>query len=77
MRNIGTAPYAHGVHYDAISRWQRADMESTGMVYSSRSGRPPRRRTFEVTAARLACDAHRIRCTVECRGRCVVACSRG
>ena len=37
-------------------------MEAIGMVYSSRSARaPPRRRTFGVTAARLACDAHRIR----------------
>lgn len=40
------------------------------MVYSPRSGRVKfgsfsgRRRKFEVTAARLSCDGHRIRCTV-------------
>jgi hypothetical protein len=38
------------------------DMEAIGMFYSSRSGRaPPRCRSFEVTAALLPCDAHRIR----------------
>jgi hypothetical protein len=37
-------------------------MEAIGLVYSSRSARVPRgAATFEVTAARLACDAHRIR----------------
>jgi hypothetical protein len=33
--------YARGMHYDPISRKQRADMETTGMVYS-RSGRAPK-----------------------------------
>jgi hypothetical protein len=50
------------MHCDLISRWERADMEATGMVYSSRSGALPEAApTFGGDVARLACDAHRIR----------------
>jgi hypothetical protein len=57
--------YARGMHYDPISRWEGADIEAIGMVYSSRSGRAPRgAASLEVTAAQLFCDAHRVRCAV-------------
>ena len=49
------------------------------MVYSSRSVRSPRRRTFEVTVARLAGGTPTslgLPPSVR-RGRCVVACSSG
>jgi hypothetical protein len=54
---VAAAPclYARGMHCDAISRWERADTEATGMVYSSRPGCAPRGcPTFAVTAARPA-----------------------
>jgi hypothetical protein len=42
MRNIGTVPHAGGMHYDPISRWERAYIGAISMVYSSRSGRAPK-----------------------------------
>jgi hypothetical protein len=67
------------VHCDPISRCERAYIEATSMVNSSRPDRGHQRRcTFEVTATRLACDADRMRCNVYgCGGRRVVVCSNG
>jgi hypothetical protein len=49
VRLISTTPsrstsclYARGMHSDPHIALERADVEATGMVYSSRSGRGPR-----------------------------------
>jgi hypothetical protein len=66
FRVAAELPYRAFTHLECITTPYRlygpeTDMEATGMVYSSRLDRAPRGRTFEVTAARLICDAHRMR----------------
>jgi hypothetical protein len=72
VRLISTTPsrstsclYARGMHSDphvALGK-SRCGGHRHGLLVKIWS-RSPRSRTFEVTAARLACDAHPIRCTV-------------
>jgi hypothetical protein len=54
--------YARGMPHIALGK-SRCGGHRHGLLVKIWS-RSPRRRTFEVTAARLACDAHPIRCTV-------------
>jgi hypothetical protein len=77
-----TRRYTRGMHCDPLSRCQSADIETNGVVYSSRSGRAPEaplarsvRRTASLRRSprsryrRLACRDHYVigRCTFERR----------